>query len=82
MKYIEDEPGDSTSSEWKEDAQVRSWLWNLIEPQISCDVMLLDTAYAVWKSIYETFASENNIQSLYDVCGRGVSLQIRYEITC
>lgn len=28
-----------------EDAQVRSWLWNSMEPHISCDAMLLPTAY-------------------------------------
>lgn len=52
LKYIGEVPGDATNSEWKEDAQVGSWLWNSMELHISCDFLLLDTAYAVWKSLY------------------------------
>lgn len=39
-----------------------------MEPHINCDVMLLDSAYAVWKSTYETFTSETNVQRIYVVC--------------
>lgn len=67
--YIEEEPVDVASFGWiKEDAQVRSWLWNSIEPQISCDVMLLPTDYAAWKSVYENLGTDKSIQRVHDVC--------------
>lgn len=69
LKYIEQDMPEETSSDWvKEDAQVRSWHWNLMGPHISCDVVLLPIAYAVWTSASESFASEANIQGIYGLC--------------
>lgn len=40
--YIEEDQPEDPGAVWvKEDAQVRSWLWNSMEPYVSCDVMLL-----------------------------------------
>lgn len=48
LRYIEEDKPETESSTWaKEDAQVRSWLWNSMEPHVSCDVIPLLTAYAV-----------------------------------
>lgn len=52
LRYIEEgKPSIATPTWEKDDAQVRSWLWNSMEPRVSCDVMLLPTAYAVWTSV-------------------------------
>lgn len=69
LKYIEEETPEGSTSNWaKEDVQVRSWLWNSMEAHVSCDVMLIATAYAVWTSVKETYGSEGNIQHIYEVC--------------
>lgn len=39
-----------------------------MEPHISFGVVLLTTAYAVWTSVSESFASETNIQRIYGLC--------------
>lgn len=66
LKYIQEDAPAATSSECvKEDDQVRLWLWNLMEPHISCNAMLLPIAYAVWTSISESWASTTNIQRIY-----------------
>lgn len=52
LHYIVSEPIGEKDAKWiKEDAQVRSWLWNSMEPHISVDVVLLDTAFAVYTSV-------------------------------
>lgn len=52
LRYIEEGKPSIAIPTWeKEDAQVRSWLWNSMEPRVSCNVMLLPTAYAVWTFI-------------------------------
>lgn len=62
MKYIEEDKPEVVNSTWeKEDAQVRSCLWNSMEAFVSSDVMLLLTAYAVWSSIKEIYGLEGNI---------------------
>lgn len=68
LKYIEEEPGDAISSEWKEDAHFRSWLWNSMESHISCTVMFWTLHMLFGNQIYETFASDTNVQRIYDVC--------------
>lgn len=50
------------------DAQVRSWLWNSMEPHISADVVLLDTNYLVFSYVSDSHASHNNINSIYELC--------------
>lgn len=68
LHYIEvDKPVDASTTWAKEDAQVRSWLWNSMKPHVACDVMLLPTAYAVWTSLQETYALEGNIQRIYEL---------------
>lgn len=69
LKYIEeDKPEIAGSVGAKEDAQVKSWLWNSMEPHITCDVMLLPIAYTVWLSVKETYGLEGNIQRTYELC--------------
>lgn len=42
LKDIEKDKSEISSSIWaEEDAMERSWLWNSMEPHVSCDVMLL-----------------------------------------
>lgn len=66
--YIE-EKLEVVSSLWaKEDVQERAWLWNNMEPHVSNDVMLFPTAYAVCKSIWETYGLEGNIQKVHELC--------------
>lgn len=52
---------------FKEDVQVRSWLWNSMEPDISADVVLLDTAYLVFSSVSDSYASHNKINRIYEL---------------
>lgn len=68
MKYIEEEVPEAASSEWvKEDAQVRSWLLDSMEPNVACDAMLLPSAHAIWNFVRETFTSDGNIQRIYEL---------------
>lgn len=41
MSKEKDKPEISSFIWAKEDAMVRSWLWNSMEPHVRCDVMLL-----------------------------------------
>lgn len=69
LKFIEEPQGDTSSSDWvKDDVTVCSWLWNTMEPHISCDYMPLDSAYAVWSYVRETFTTHKNTQRMYELC--------------
>lgn len=69
LRYIEEGKPSIAIPTWeKEDAQVRSWLWNSMEPRVSCNVMLLPTAYAVWTFIKRDLWQCGNIQRIYKLC--------------
>lgn len=79
LKYIEEEPADAISSKWiKEDAEVRLWPWNFVEPHINSNVMLL-----MFDNQFESYATEKNIQRIYglrDDC-RSIPLKAWYKIS-
>lgn len=63
--YVDEDKPEVASATWeKEGAQVRSWLWNSVEPYVSCDMILLPTAYAIWTSVKVTYGFECNIQRI------------------
>lgn len=69
LKYIDEDRPLAAGPAWaREDAQVRSWLWNSMEPQVSNDVMLLPTAFSVWTSLKDTYGLDGNIQRIYELC--------------
>lgn len=39
-----------------------------MEPHISCDVVLLKTAYEVYQSIADSFASDKNANLIFELC--------------
>lgn len=41
--------------------------WNSMEPHVSCDVMILSIAFAVWTSVKKTYGLEGNIQQIYEL---------------
>lgn len=47
---------------------MRLWLWNSKEPHVSADVVLLDTAYLVYSSICDSYGSNNNINTIHELC--------------
>lgn len=47
---------------------MRPWLWNGMEPQVSYDGMLLQTAYAIWISGKDSYGLDDNIQRIYQLC--------------
>lgn len=69
LRYIGEDKPEAAGSTWtKEEAQVRSRLWNSMEPHSSCDVMLLPTSYAVRNFVKETYGLEGNVQRIYELC--------------
>lgn len=38
-----------------------------MEPHVSCDVMILSIAFAVWTSVKKTYGLEGNIQQIYEL---------------
>lgn len=37
-------------------------------PHISSDVMLLDSTYALWQSVSQTWADDTNVQRIHQIC--------------
>lgn len=69
LHYIEEEFVGELDAKWiKVDVQVCSWLWNSMEPYVSADVILLNTAYLVLSSVSDSFASNNNVNRIFELC--------------
>lgn len=58
-------------SGFKEDAQVRGWLRTVWSPMF---VLLLKSAYVIYTSVCDSFASDKNVNGIYELC-EGVKQQ-------
>ncbi|GAV67939.1 UBN2_3 domain-containing protein, partial [Cephalotus follicularis] len=50
-----------------EDALVMSWLLNSIEPALSPQYMMMDSAKDIWDAIAQQFSQENNYAQAYEI---------------
>ncbi|GAV57856.1 UBN2_3 domain-containing protein [Cephalotus follicularis] len=61
-------PKTGNDEKWLcEDALVMSWLLNSIEPTLSPQYMMLDSAKDVWDAIAEQFSQGNNYAQAYEL---------------
>ena len=56
-------PVDSTKiPQWlKEDAQIMTWLWNSLEPDVFNNVSYLESSKDIWGTLHLMYSSEENI---------------------
>uniref|UniRef100_A0A2N9FBM1 Integrase catalytic domain-containing protein n=1 Tax=Fagus sylvatica TaxID=28930 RepID=A0A2N9FBM1_FAGSY len=70
-------PTDATKiSKWiKEDAQIMTWLWNSLEPDIFNNVSYLESSKDIWDTLHLMYSSEENITRIHELYQDMFSLQ-------
>ena len=78
--YVIKEPPVPTNpkfADWRaEDAQIRSCLWNSMEPKISCSLAFLPTSKLVWEQAKKLYSGVNNLKRIYDLHQNYFSLSL------
>ena len=70
-------PIDPKFADWRaEDAQIRSCLWNSMEPKISCSLVFLPTSKLVWEQAKKLYSGVNNLKRIYDLHQNYFSLSL------
>jgi hypothetical protein len=62
-------PTDATKiSKWiKEDAQIMTWLWNSLEPDVFNNVSYLESSKDIWDTLHLMYSSEENITRIQNM---------------
>uniref|UniRef100_A0A2N9EMG3 Integrase catalytic domain-containing protein n=1 Tax=Fagus sylvatica TaxID=28930 RepID=A0A2N9EMG3_FAGSY len=73
-------PTDATDatkiSTWiKEDAQIMTWLWNSLEPDVFNNVSYLESSKDIWDTLRLMYSSEENITRIHELYQDMFSLQ-------
>uniref|UniRef100_A0A2N9H3N1 Integrase catalytic domain-containing protein n=1 Tax=Fagus sylvatica TaxID=28930 RepID=A0A2N9H3N1_FAGSY len=70
-------PTDATKiSTWiKEDAQIMTWLWNSLEPDVFNNVSYLESSKDIWDTLHLMYSSEENITRIHELYQDMFSLQ-------
>jgi hypothetical protein len=70
-------PTDATKiSKWiKEDAQIMTWLWNSLEPDVFNNVSYLESSKDIWDTLHLMYSSEENITRIHELYQDMFSLQ-------
>uniref|UniRef100_A0A2N9FUB4 Integrase catalytic domain-containing protein n=1 Tax=Fagus sylvatica TaxID=28930 RepID=A0A2N9FUB4_FAGSY len=70
-------PTDTTKiSTWiKEDAQIMTWLWNSLEPDVFNNVSYLESSKDIWDTLRLMYSSEENITRIHELYQDMFSLQ-------
>uniref|UniRef100_A0A2N9FCY0 Uncharacterized protein n=1 Tax=Fagus sylvatica TaxID=28930 RepID=A0A2N9FCY0_FAGSY len=70
-------PTDATKiSKWiKEDAQIMTWLWNSLEPDVFNNVSYLESSKDIWDTLHLMYSSEENITRIHKLYQDMFSLQ-------
>jgi hypothetical protein len=70
-------PTDATKiSKWiKEDAQIMTWLWNSLEPDVFNNVSYLESSKDIWDTLHLMYSSEVNITRIHELYQDMFSLQ-------
>uniref|UniRef100_A0A2N9J5N3 Integrase catalytic domain-containing protein n=1 Tax=Fagus sylvatica TaxID=28930 RepID=A0A2N9J5N3_FAGSY len=70
-------PSDDTKvSKWlQEDAQIMTWLWNSLEPDVFNNVSYLESSKDIWDTLHLMYSSEENITRIHELYQDMFSLQ-------
>jgi uncharacterized membrane protein YgcG len=70
-------PTDATKiSKWiKEDAQIMTWLWNSLDPDVFNNVSYLESSKDIWDTLHLMYSSEENITRIHELYQDMFSLQ-------
>uniref|UniRef100_A0A2N9EUP8 Integrase catalytic domain-containing protein n=1 Tax=Fagus sylvatica TaxID=28930 RepID=A0A2N9EUP8_FAGSY len=70
-------PVDATKiPQWlKEDAQIMTWLWNSLEPDVFNNVSYLESSKDIWDTLHLMYSSEENITRIHELYQDMFSLQ-------
>lgn len=67
-------PADTNEGEWKKvDANIRSWLWDSMDPSISITCMFLKTAKEIWEYIQRSYSTAKDAAFIYDLWLRSMT---------
>uniref|UniRef100_A0A2N9GH48 Integrase catalytic domain-containing protein n=1 Tax=Fagus sylvatica TaxID=28930 RepID=A0A2N9GH48_FAGSY len=70
-------PTDATKiPQWlQEDAQIMTWLWNSLEPEVFNNVSYLESSKDIWDTLHLMYSSEENITRIHELYQDMFSLQ-------
>ncbi|KAL0410896.1 UNVERIFIED_CONTAM: hypothetical protein Slati_3679300 [Sesamum latifolium] len=61
-------PKDPNFATWdEEDSMIMSWLWNLMQPEISGNHMFLTTAQEIWESVRQAYSKMKDAALMYEI---------------